>query len=345
MEKKHARVRYRLDLNQSKWHRERADALPELPEAEAHRSLLAAQDAAVAAVSAQGDLLYANPALLRLLQSDPSRSDLERNPRTVPEGAETLFRSLAPKALQAGRCESELRLPLAGVQRVLRVVAVPFEAGDRPAVAMTFYDISRQLLMEQQAEQLMREVEHRVKNTLALVLSISNRTASSAETVEGFRTAFSGRMRALAETHNTLAERSWSSILLADIIKAELRPFPPDVSKRVHLKAQEIALLPRAAIALGLIIHELAANAVRFGALSAPEGRVDVELLCEAGRAYAELKWLESGGPPVSTPGNSGFGQTVITRSLQYSPAGGADLDFLPEGIRCRIRIPMEDLA
>lgn len=103
--------------------------------------------------------------------------------------------------------------------------------------------------------------------------------------------------------------------------------------------------MPRAAIALGLVIHELATNAVKYGALSQESGRVHVTVSKADDAAYLSVDWVESGGPVVQQPSKRGFGQTVITRSLQYSPNGGAEIEYPSEGVRCHIRIPEEDLV
>lgn len=308
------------------------------------RDYVNALDVPSGAMSPDGTLVHANPPLMRLLHGSrgPERLD-GAMPGFPPEVQE----SLASLCLQAGsgRAEAQVRLREEGVEKTLSVIAIAFGEEDHRLIALTFHDRTRQILVEQQAQQLMREVDHRVKNTLALVLSISNRTASSADTLESFRTAFSGRMRALAAAQNTLAERSWSSIRFTDILAAELRPFGASLASRIHFSGTDAGLLPRAAVAIGLMLHELIANALRFGALSMPGGQVELHLSCQPGHAHAELRWRESGGPEVRKPEHAGFGQTVIIRSLQYSPHGGADIEFLPTGVSCTMRVPMEDLA
>lgn len=241
----------------------------------------------------------------------------------------------------------EATAPTAPSARDLLISAAPLRvSGERIAgCVVTLVDLTRRKIVEKQQLLLMGELDHRVKNTLALVLSISNRTASTEETIEGFRAAFSGRMRALAATHNTLAERSWSSIPMRDILLTEVQPFEPNIKAKLTIDGTDFQLLPRAAIAVGLIVHELATNAVKYGALSSEAGHIQVSLLHEFDKPYAELRWLESGGPLVPQPTRTGFGRTVITRSMQYSPHGGADLDYRPEGVACVIRIPAEDVV
>ncbi len=338
VDKDKAEKRFRLDEPRSVL-RTPTSKSPDTP---GFREYLNALDIAAGAVSPAGELVHANPLLLRLLYAS---RDADASPiPAFPEDVGVKLRALSERGA-AGRSECDMQLSLDGALRTFTVVALPFGQEASRLVALTFHDKTRQLMVEQQAQQLMREVDHRVKNTLALVLSISNRTASSAETIDGFRAAFSGRMRALASTHNTLAERSWSSIRIADILAAELRPFPDSLHRQVEFTGTDVGLLPRAAIAIGLILHELIANAVRFGALSRSGGHVTLGLSSQPGKPFVELKWREEGGPEVRVPRHDGFGQAIITRSLQYSPHGGAKLGFSPEGVTCDIRIPVEDLA
>lgn len=308
------------------------------------RDYVNALDVPSGVMSLDGALLHANPPLMRLLHGSRGPERLDGATPGFPPDVQDALADLCARA-GSGRAESHVKMREEGVEKTLSVIAIPFGEEEERLIALTFQDLTRQILVEQQARQLMREVDHRVKNTLALVLSISNRTASSADTLESFRTAFSGRMRALAAAHNTLAERSWSSIRFSDILAAELRPFGDALASRIRFSGADAGLLPRAAVAIGLMLHELIANAVRFGALSVPGGQVELHLSCQPGHAHAELRWRETGGPEVRKPEHAGFGQTVIIRSLQYSPHGGADIDFLPEGISCTMRIPMEDLA
>lgn len=209
---------------------------------------------------------------------------------------------------------------------------------------VTMVDLSQRKAAEKQQLLLMRELDHRVKNTLALVLSISSRTASSEETLQGFQKAFTGRIQALAATHTLLAENSWKDLSVEDIVLAELAPFA-ELGSRVAISGLAVRVLPRAAVAFGLVIHELVTNAVKYGALSVPAGRVTVSSNGDnsAGQPFHVI-WREEGGPLVSQPTRRGFGRTVIARSLQYTPEGGASLEFAPAGVIADIAIPHEDV-
>jgi PAS domain S-box-containing protein len=229
------------------------------------------------------------------------------------------------------------------------VSAAPLRiAGDLiSGVVITMVDLSQRKAAEKQQSLLMRELDHRVKNTLTLVLSISNRTASNTDTVQAFQKAFSGRIRALAATHTLLLEKSWSSLELRDIVMSELVPYIEADANQVTIEGLNVAVTPRAAIAFGLIAHELTTNAVKHGALSQQGGHVTVRAIGrDNGKSGAfVLEWRESGGPRVAPPERRGFGHTVIERSLKYSGGGSAELHFDPSGVVCRVSIPSEDLS
>lgn len=238
----------------------------------------------------------------------------------------------------------EAHAPNAPRVKDYQISAAPLQI-DEDAVGgcvITMVDMSQRKSAEKQQLLLMRELDHRVKNTLALVLSIAGRTLQHEDTLHGFHKAFIGRIQALAATHNLLAENSWTDLTIADVVQAELAPHAGG-SNRIHIEGLGRAIAPRAAIALGLVIHELAINAAKYGALSADDGRIDVVAGKDTEQSYG-IEWRESGGPLVIPPTRKGFGQTVIARSLQYSPSGGAEVHFLPEGIICRIALPTEDL-
>lgn len=220
-------------------------------------------------------------------------------------------------------------------------------AGDQiSGCVVTMVDLTQRKAAEKHQLLLMAELDHRVKNTLALVLSISSRTLSNEDTLEGFHKAFTGRIQALASTHNLLADRSWSNLQLRDVISSEFVPYVEHSAGRVHIEGLDISVAPRAAIAVGLIVHELTTNAVKYGALSNESGTVTIAALGRTPDDGAfELEWRESGGPRVVEPKRRGFGKTVISRSLQYSPRGQCDLQFPESGVICRIAIPAEDMV
>jgi two-component sensor histidine kinase len=185
----------------------------------------------------------------------------------------------------------------------------------------------------------MGELDHRVKNTLAMVLAISARTGAHVRTVEDFRKSFTGRIQALAATHTLLSKASWENVQVKDVLVAELAPYTALSGRRIVMEGLDVAVDSRTAVSLGLVFHELTTNAVKYGALSVPQGRLKVSRKGFADDGALMIEWEERDGPLVTPPTASGFGQTLISRSLG-GPDGGAKLDFRPTGVVCQITIP-----
>ena len=227
----------------------------------------------------------------------------------------------------------------------LLISAAPLRVGDiLTGCVVTMVDLSQRKAAEKQQLLLMGELDHRVKNTLALVLSIAKRTTSPEGTVAGFQKAFASRIHALASTHNLLADRSWNAISVSEILTSEIKPFVDSLHNRLIIEGKNANINSRAAIAFGMVIHELATNAVKYGALSATSGKISITISHLPSQTIV-VDWKERGGPIVSPPDRNGFGQTVITRSMQYADDGGAALTYEPEGLSCRISIPSCDVV
>jgi two-component system CheB/CheR fusion protein len=202
-------------------------------------------------------------------------------------------------------------------------------------------DVSDRVRAEQQRTMLMKELDHRTKNTLATVLAIASQTAANATTIEEFLEAYRDRLLALANTQNLLCEEHWRSASLRRILASELSPYGHDGDEpRFTLDGDNISIEPAQALALGMAIHELTTNAAKYGALSSPGGRVDVTWSID--RAGTEtmlrLKWKESGGPPVRPPARRGFGLNLLE---SHALGGDVCLEFAPPGLRCSISTPL----
>jgi two-component sensor histidine kinase len=157
-----------------------------------------------------------------------------------------------------------------------------------------------------------------------------------------FSEAFLGRVHALTKAYELLSGRSWEDVPLSDIVREELKPFINDDRLNVTLNGPDIALDARGALAVGMAVHELTTNAVKYGALSVPEGDVavtwSIEVLDEENTF--SLDWRERNGPPVSAP-KRGFGLTLIERGLSHDLAGRAHVEFLPEGVHATLCAPL----
>ncbi|MEI6160827.1 MAG: HWE histidine kinase domain-containing protein, partial [Roseococcus sp.] len=198
-----------------------------------------------------------------------------------------------------------------------------------------------------QQDLLMAELDHRVKNMLATIQALARQSLAGETTLEGFQLTFQGRLQAMSRAHNVLARSRWESVDLRSLIAEELEPYQGGAGAQVVLRgATEVALRPKAALAMCLAIHELATNAGKYGSLSVPGGLLDIHWDVTAGpQRELKLIWQESGGPPVSKPTRKGFGFKLITTSLAYEIDGTVDMKFPTEGLTCDITIPADALV
>lgn len=187
---------------------------------------------------------------------------------------------------------------------------------------------------------LTRELNHRVKNTLANVLSIVSLTRRRADCLDEFADSLEGRVRALSATHDLLTESDWGTTPIRKVIDAEIHHLVDTESDRVTIEGPDVELAPNDALSFGLAIHELATNAAKFGALSVPGGKVAIRWHLEAEK-LAKVEWSESGGPLVPQERKRGFGTELIEKITAHELKLGVDLAFRPEGVNCVIGVPV----
>lgn len=194
---------------------------------------------------------------------------------------------------------------------------------------------SRDLTERKQAEQLQRlllnELNHRVKNTLATIQAISAQTLRTARDLPSAQEALERRIHAMAQAHDLLTARAWTGANLTDIVARALAAFTP---ARLSVSGLGIDVSPKHALALSMALHELATNATKYGALSSPEGRVEVQWRVEDGMLH--LDWRESGGPPVAPPAQEGFGSRLLQLVI-HDLGGDTSLRYEPSGVRCSL--------
>ncbi len=196
----------------------------------------------------------------------------------------------------------------------------------------TTEDIHDQHLAQEHQRLLVGELNHRVKNTLATVQAIAFQTLKDETDMGQARRRFEARLMALARAHDLLTERNWVGAPLGRVVEDATSHLPPD---RFDVDGPDLSLLPRAALALSLALHELGTNAAKHGALSAGDGRVAIRW--EVAHGGLRLDWKEQGGPAVAPPTRRGFGSRMIERALGRDLGGSAELLFEPDGLRCRI--------
>ena len=190
---------------------------------------------------------------------------------------------------------------------------------------------------------LIEELNHRVKNTLAILQSIAVQTFRSASRSE--REKFEGRLGALAEAHNLLSTEKWQGSELQDVVKRVLQPYLLNNPERMKMFGPHVPLSPRVAVILSMIVHEIATNAAKYGALSNDSGTVTVdwEVITENATKKLRLIWTEAGGPHVTAPVQRGFGSRLIERSARDQLGGEATVDFLPRGVVYTVTCTLED--
>jgi PAS domain S-box-containing protein len=208
----------------------------------------------------------------------------------------------------------------------------PFRSGDRLLVVACVIDIGERKRNEEHIQFIMHELSHRSKNLLAVVLGIANQTVRTGDVQK-----FESRLMALARCHDLLVEKGWEGALIEALIFAQLKPFA-DAADRIDAAGPLIMLHPEAAQNIGLALHELATNAMKYGALSSPEGRVVIrwDIDDQQTRRIFRLYWEERGGPPVSPPAHEGFGHRLLNRLGNETADTEVSLVFASEGVSWR---------
>jgi two-component sensor histidine kinase len=187
---------------------------------------------------------------------------------------------------------------------------------------------------------LTRELNHRVKNTLANVLSIIALTRRRAKSLDEFVEGLDGRIRALSATHDLLTQSDWGTTLIGAVVDAELAPYRQTDEHRITIEGPDIPLAPNDALSLGLAVHELATNAAKYGALTKPGGEVSVVWNLATPR-LVRLEWRERGGPPVKATRGRGFGTDLIEKIVANELDNPVNLTFGEEGVTCSLMIPV----
>ena len=232
---------------------------------------------------------------------------------------------------------------------LLRILPYRTQDDEVDGSLVTFVDVTRIVQAEQHQRLLVDELNHRVKNMLTVVISLATQTLRRAGTLEEFSGVFMGRVHALTAAYSLLTRENWSHVHLQEVISEELRPYMSEERANIRVEGPPVRLDPRGALALGMAIHELATNAVKYGALSVPSGNVTVTWTLEqhADEQHLILNWVEGDGPPVVVPAKRGFGTTLIERGIAHDLSGEAHLDFLPGGVQATLRAVLRgtDLA
>jgi two-component sensor histidine kinase len=214
------------------------------------------------------------------------------------------------------------------------------KSGVRIGCILTLTEITDRKRTETQQSMLVAELNHRVKNILAIVQSVAWQTLSANQSPADFKQAFDGRLRALSLAHDILTQGRWGHVEFEQLVERSLAPYyGADHGPRAEWSGSRLLLPPNMVVPLSMVLHELSTNAAKYGAFSAEHGRVRLAWRTDDGKV--RFTWVETGGPPVASEIKAGFGSKLISRVVSYDLAGAADLDFAREGFRCTLTFPV----
>jgi two-component sensor histidine kinase len=190
---------------------------------------------------------------------------------------------------------------------------------------------------------LVAELDHRVKNILAIVQSVAWQTLSGNQSPSEFKRAFDGRLRALSLAHDILSKNRWGHVDFEQLVERSLAPYHGgDRGTRAEWSGSRLSLPPNLVVSLSMVLHELSTNAAKYGAFSVEHGRVNIAWRTDDGKV--QFTWIETNGPPVEGEIKTGFGSKLISRVISYDLVGTAGLHFDREGFRCTLTFPVPEL-
>ncbi|MFA5901077.1 MAG: sensor histidine kinase [Hyphomicrobium sp.] len=187
---------------------------------------------------------------------------------------------------------------------------------------------------------MVEELHHRVKNILATAQAIASQSLRAAQTIEEGRNAIENRLQALGRVHDLLLRTNWSKAKMVDILRAGIAPFETPDAPQIAMRSLDIDVAPPAALPLAMVLNELCTNALKYGALSRPTGRVDIVVTAPLDTTFL-LVWAESGGPTVQEPIRRSFGSKLIEHAFVAQLRGKARLEFDPRGVRYELEVPL----
>lgn len=202
-------------------------------------------------------------------------------------------------------------------------------------------DVTAQVEAEQIRNVIASEFSHRIKNLLSTTLSIANRTAKSATSVEDFIGLFSARLQSMARVHDFLANGGWKGTSLGNLITSELEPFRDIDGQSIVVSGPEVVLTAAQAETLGLMFHELATNAGKYGALSKSGTKLKVEWTMDERSGQIKIVWCEDGMADLQPPIAAGFGSLIIEQVVPMRLSASVVRQFLPTGLSCTIALPL----
>jgi two-component system CheB/CheR fusion protein len=245
--------------------------------------------------------------------------------------------------LDSGKAiETEARHQDIGTHFVVRLA--PYRGSDRRAegVVVTFVDVTRLAQAQAHQQTLIAELNHRVKNMLMVAISIAQQTHKASANPQAFIEAFIGRLQAMARSYELLSRENWTESSLVELVRTELSPFGLE---RLAVDGPDVSLTPKLALSLGMVLHELSTNAAKYGALSAPSGKVAIQWSKFAGKTgdCLNFQWREIDGPAAPTASKRGFGLRLIEKETSANLGGRAEIEFKRDGLVARLVFPLNE--
>jgi PAS domain S-box-containing protein len=264
----------------------------------------------------------------------------------MPEPARSRMIAMKKEAIRSGEARNfEINLPNRsdpeGSWYDVHVEPTRNKKGAIDGVTAVAMDVTERRRRERHVRLLMRELAHRSKNTLAVTQAMARQTAATTSSMDEFLDRFADRLDALGRAHSLLVNEGWAGAAIEDLVRSQLGHYADLINRQIFLDGPRVTLPTAMIQSIGLALHELATNAAKYGALSTPQGRVDIVWQVDPhpnGTGAVRLRWVESGGPPVSPPERRGFGQIVIERTVARAVSGEVDLDYRPEGLIWELR-------
>ena len=345
------RFLYGIRVMQDITARKRAEDM--VRESERHlRQVLEALPAAIYTTDAEGRVTLYNQAAVELLGYEP-HIDADRggiswrlydpDGRPIPQDQYPMT-----VALRENR-------PVRGLELIVerpngaRASVIPYPtplhdaSGALVGAVNMLVDITERKQAEARQKALIDELNHRVKNTLATVQSLAAQSLRGSRVATEARADFTGRLLALSKAHDQLSRTGWESVDFRSIVEDVFAPYRTNGGSQVAIEGPSVTLPPNGALLLAMVLHEMATNAAKYGAMSSPSGTLDLEWSVTNGSTGRRLiiEWRESGGPPVKKPTRRGFGSRLAERAILQELKGSAELSFDPGGVSCRFDIPL----
>jgi two-component sensor histidine kinase len=257
--------------------------------------------------------------------------------------------SAAKEAVLAGGEPRDLELELSGDRgpRWYDVrVRARFERGRAVGTVASFVDITDRKVQEEHLKIVLRELAHRSKNLLAVIQGIARQTAESASSTPQFVSRFNGRIFSLSRAHDVLTDADWRGARIFDLVRSQIALYAENRLSSVTLEGDNGFLRPNAAQYVGLALHELTTNALKYGALSRDDGRVAVRFeKTEASPSVYRFTWQEMSSGEIREPKVGSFGLIMLREVVPSSVSGAAELSFGPKGLSYRLEIPKAQLV